>query len=100
MAYFVFTVLTPRKDGRRAAAVRLNIQEEVLRKLSELSSTHGDALTARKASAVAIPLTSSENAWLTAVVPRLILQLALSGTGPTSTALTLADLPNLNAPAS
>jgi hypothetical protein len=93
MAYFCFTVLTPGQNGRAAAASRLNVEETVLRKLGELSSTRGDLLSARKAASR--PMTPLEADWLDTSVRKLILQLARSATGPPASRLSMTDLPAL-----
>jgi hypothetical protein len=92
MAYFCSTVLLAGKD-RRAAARRLNVDERVLSKLGELSSTRGDLLSARKADALPMAITEAE--WLDTAVRKLILQLARSAMGPPTTRLSMADLPTL-----
>jgi hypothetical protein len=63
VAYFVLTVLTMRR-GVKEAAIYYRIGGEVLRRISELSSTRGDALTARKLTKMTVPLAPEETQWL------------------------------------
>lgn len=100
MAYFTFTMLTLGGSGRPDAATRLNVEESVLRKLSELSSTRGDLMTARKSSPDWRPLSDTENVWLTTAIPRLILQLGYAATGTAPERVTMASLPSLSPRAS
>jgi hypothetical protein len=96
MAYFVLTVVEALGGNSRPAAARtFNVEESVLRKIGELSSTRGDSLTARKRPDAARPLQSEEHLWLEQAVQKLILQLARSNGAPPLTPLRLADLPAL-----
>ncbi|WP_156955109.1 hypothetical protein [Polaromonas glacialis] len=95
MAYFVLTMIEIPAGGRRPAATTLNIEEDVLRKIGELTSTRGDRLTARKRSNTELPLEAQEQVWLEAAVKKLILQVGRSAAGPAHTRLSLADLPDL-----
>lgn len=93
MAYFCYTFLAPGKKGHIMASKRLNTEKEVFKKLSELSSTRGDALSGRKAN---LPhLTSEEYGWVDQTVRALIIQLAKSTSGPSADRLKMTDLPNL-----
>jgi hypothetical protein len=94
MAYFCYTLLTPGKNGCNLAARRLNTEESILHKLSELSSTRGDALIGRKANLP--PLTSEEHGWVDIVVRTLIIQLAKSTGGHPADCLKMNDLPKLS----
>jgi hypothetical protein len=95
MAYFAYTVVTVGVNGRVNAAARYNMEEAVLRKVSELSSIRGDVTTARKATQSPQPLTAEETTWLEAAVRALIVQLGLSAHGVPSTRLGMADLPRI-----
>jgi hypothetical protein len=48
MAYFVLTLIKEATGSLQEAAQHLNVHVDVLRKVGELSSTRGDAATARK----------------------------------------------------
>lgn len=74
MTYFCFTVLKVSAGGRKRAAVKYNIHDDVLNKLSELCSTKGDEKEIRKAQKDKkyIPLTPVEKQWIQEVVKSLI----------------------------
>jgi hypothetical protein len=101
MAYFCLTVAegpaAPRMKGtpprRRAAALRLAIDEAVLNKLGELSSERGGSF-ARKAGGSA-PLTEGEATWLRTVIGELIVRLGAHAAGAKLRQLTMADLPTI-----
>jgi hypothetical protein len=63
-AYFCFTVLKRDGEPKTQAAARLGIPTQVLDALSRLSSTRGDAMSARKMSDQLQPLTAQEEQWL------------------------------------
>jgi hypothetical protein len=71
MAYFCFTVLEwsagGGKNKLKKAGKKYNMNEKVLKKLSELSSTRGDEKTARKAAPLA-PLSPKEVEWIKAAI--------------------------------
>jgi hypothetical protein len=94
MAYFCLTVLESR-GGRTTAAVALNVDEAVLRKVGELTSTRGDLASARKASRTLQPLSAKESSWLIDAIPALIIQLGRSAKMPSPIRLDLSDLPSL-----
>jgi len=107
MAYFVLTVVEAlaaqtQADGTRfkalAVAARVfNVEEAVLKKIGELSSTRGDRSTARKVGAnqPERPLMSEECVWLEQAVQKLILQVGRTNGVPSPNSLRLADLPSL-----
>jgi len=95
MAYFVLTAVETPAGGRKPAAKALNVEEELLRKIGELSSTRGDSLSARKHAGSIVPLKSNEHVWLEKAIEKLIVQVGRSRTGPPSQRLTLSDLPPL-----
>src|SRR2546423_1214568 len=78
MAYFCLTVLDSKVAGRSRrrlrAASECRIAKSVVDKMGELSTEHGDLLSARKATAMK-PLTGQERAWLEAAVKMLIWRL-------------------------
>jgi hypothetical protein len=103
MAYFCVTVIEagperPRHHSkkRQAAADKYRVEYEVIDKLAELSSTRGDANTARKHGAV--PLSESEKAWMEAAVKAITRRVAELHSTPDPTTLpeiTMKDLPSL-----
>ena len=88
MAYFALTVIEGLAGGRPPSAIAFNIEEDVLRKIGELSSTRGDSLTARKCPHSEHPLQVNEQAWLEEALKKVILQVGRSGAAPASTRLT------------
>jgi hypothetical protein len=75
MAYACLTFVERKADGIRKAAAELYlIDYEILDKLGNLTSTKGDAKTARKfpKKGDLIPLSEKENKWIDAVVKVLI----------------------------
>lgn len=95
MAYFVLTAVETPAGGRKPAAIALNTEENVLRKIGELSSTRGDTLSARKHSNSSAPLQPNEQVWLEQAVQKLIIQVGRSRAAPPIERLTLGDLPPL-----
>lgn len=95
MAYFVLTAVEAPAGGRKAAATAFNVDENILRKIGELSSTRGDKLSARKHAITVVPLGSDKAAWLQRAVEKLIVQVGRSHAGRPPQALTFADLPTL-----
>ncbi len=94
MAYFCLTVLETNAGGREAAASQYGIDVAVLRKIGELTSTRGDALTARKADA-AKPLTGAECSWLEAAIIKVIWRLGDTRGAAGVASITMSDLPSL-----
>lgn len=92
MAYYCLTVLE-RRGGRRNAANRFQIDFKVIDHLARLSSEKGDAMEARKATAV--PATSSEKAWLNAAILAIIRQVGTVSAGKKPAQLHKSDLPQL-----
>lgn len=106
MAYFVLTVVEAlaartQAEGTKfkalsVAAKVFNVEEAVLKKIGELSSTRGDRSTARKVGhQPERPLTSEECVWLEQAVQHLILQVGRTNSAPPPGSLRLADLPSL-----
>jgi hypothetical protein len=94
-AYLFLTRLTFEYGGQRQAAAALNVTEQVLRKLGELSAKN-DPTERRKVSRPINPLTERERQWLLAALPRLALQVAEIEAGSSTPArLTMGDLPSL-----
>lgn len=95
MAYFVLTAVESPAGGRKRAASALNVDEYILQKLGELSSTRGDSLSARKHANSSVPLQPNEQAWLQRAIEKLIIQVGRSNSGPPGQRLTIGDLPPL-----
>jgi len=95
MAYFVLTILLDSAGGLKPAARTYNIEQAVLRKLSEISSTKGDSNTARKASAVSDELTNKERQWVEESVKKVIYQMGVHVSGLEPPKLKMSDLPSL-----
>jgi hypothetical protein len=96
-AYFILTMVEAAVGDRKQAAKALNIELDVLRKIGELSSTRGDAATARKApsSGVYRELTGPESGWLEQATRRVIKRLGEHASGSVLSRIGMADLPNL-----
>jgi hypothetical protein len=95
MAYFVLTILQQNFNGNKKAAGAYNIEIAVLKKIGELSSTRGDATTARKVSASFMQLSSVEMQWLEESVKKLICQMGIYVSGSTPSKLKMEGLPKL-----
>lgn len=93
MAYFVLHALESIPGGRQAAASRYSISRNVLKKIGELSSYKGDAMTARKSDYV--EMSGGEKAWLEQTVKAVILRVGEHASGAILSKLTMADLPKL-----
>lgn len=74
MAYFCLTVIENDAGTRRKAAMRYDIDDRVLSKLGQLTSTKGDHSTSRKMTG-GTSLTNEENRWIEAAVKVLILRM-------------------------
>ena len=96
MAYFALTVVESMGGGRKSAAKRLGVDEAVLRKIGELSSTRGDVESARKAGNALLPLTGEERAWLEAAVRELILRVGDTRPAAARPVLSMGGLPPLH----
>lgn len=94
MAYFCLTVIKAKAGGIANAVSQYRIHKDVLRKLGELSSVHGDRQTARKADAVR-PLTASETVWLEAAVKMLIWRVGDTRNPQALPEITMAELPTI-----
>lgn len=93
MSYFVLTLIQKLSGSRKQAAKLFQIDIDILKKVGELSSTKGDAKTARKADFV--EMTGSENSWLEAATRKIILRLGEHASGKPLAMIALADLPPL-----
>jgi hypothetical protein len=96
MAYYCLSLVERMGGGRGGAAKAFSIDSAVLGKLGELTSTRGDALTARKVDRRSPnkPLSEGEERWVLAAVTRLIIRLGENAAGVAGS-LRLADLPRL-----
>jgi hypothetical protein len=73
MGYFCLSAVEALHGGRKLAAEALNIDPAVLSKLGELTSTRGDALTARKQDGKSPhPLTPPEERWIADALKAII----------------------------
>ncbi|WP_133248123.1 hypothetical protein [Comamonas sp. JNW] len=95
MAYFVLSAINARAGNQKQAAKDLNIQEEFLKKIGELSSGRGDSLSARKMTKFTVPLEPDERVWLEKAVEKLIIQVGRSWAGSPAQRLTMGDVPPL-----
>jgi hypothetical protein len=92
MAYFVLTVMQEAGGSRTKASKMFGIDRAVLDKLGELTSTRGDAGTARKAPAAG-SLSVQERQWLDGAVQLIIRRLGEHASGQAFPLVTMADLP-------
>lgn len=95
--YFVLTLIQAAAGTRKDAAKVFQIDDKVLDKLGELTSTKGDPRTARKVPRGGLyqPLTGAEPAWLEQAVRKVIKRLGEHASRATLTMITLDDLPKL-----
>lgn len=102
MAYFVLTLLYSMAGGgkgaqNRRAARLFQIDENVLRKIGELSSTKGNESTARKAAGPGKQfqaLSGAEKQWLEQAIPLVIRRLGEHAYGGPLALISLRDLPS------
>jgi hypothetical protein len=94
MSYFCLTFIESIFGGRDNAAIQLGFSKEVLSKLGELTSTHGDTTSARKFSVGSpqSPLTHSEAKWIEETVRWIIRRLGEAATGAPLSQITMADV--------
>jgi hypothetical protein len=98
MAYFVLTVPERAAGDRKGAARLFKIDEKVLRKIGELSSTKGNESTARKAAGPNKQfqeLSAAEKQWLEQAIPLVILRLGEHAYGGPLVLISLRDLPSV-----
>lgn len=97
MAYFCLTVIEAAHSGRANTAKQLNVEEAILRKMGELTSTRGDPSTARKMrpQSTKQPLSGAENTWLEEALKALIRQLAEVHSSTSPRNLNMKDLPTI-----
>jgi hypothetical protein len=97
MAFFCLTLLEEIAGSRAQAAKQFGISQPVLNKMGELTSTRGDASSARKYGAVATggPLIGPEVRWLEEAVRAIIRRVGEVNSAVTLTTIALNDLPPL-----
>lgn len=97
MAFFVITLMERIAGGGRAKACELfKIDMEVRKKMGDLCSERGSALTARKAQSVDFDeLSPIEQEWLERAVKRLIFRLGELAAGQTLELITLENVERL-----
>ena len=97
MAYFCLTVIEGSAGSRKDAGKKYSIDQAVLGKLGELSSTRGNVNTARKygANTNQQDLTQNEVEWIKACIEAIIRRMAEQSSPNQQSKLTMADLPKL-----
>ncbi|MBI5282608.1 MAG: hypothetical protein HY858_13065 [Candidatus Solibacter usitatus] len=95
MAYFCFTLLASRHGKVGAVSKALAVSQPVLRKISELSTTRGDASTARKMTPDITPFATAETQWLDAALRAIIRRVGETAAGHKAPQLTFSNLPPL-----
>ena len=98
MAYACLTFVERKADGiRKAAAELYRIDYDILDKLGDLTSTKGDAKTARKfpKKGDLIPLSEKENKWIEAVIKILIRRTGELANIQSAQTITMTDLPKI-----
>lgn len=97
MAYFVLTLLESAAGGREFASRTFQIHVDILRTMGRLSSTKGDATTARKVENLNQfhDLTPAEKQWLEQAVRCLIRRLGEHASGAQVSEIKMADLPQI-----
>jgi hypothetical protein len=100
MAYFCFTVVNSIAGGAKKASTQFAIASSVFNKLSELSSTRGDASDARKIDArqPTVALSQPERRWLDSTIREIIKRVGQEAAGLRPKELKMSDLPPLVSP--
>ena len=93
--YYSLTVIEDKFGSRKKAAVALNVDLKILRKIGELSSTKGNSATARKVSAANSSLTLVEKKWLNITIRNVLLQLGYIAANLSPPPVKMEDLPNI-----
>ena len=95
MAYFVLTVLLNAAGGLEKAASAFAVDRDILKKLGELTSTRGGAMTARKVErgSTLKDLSGPEAQWVDDLVRRLVIRLGERASGAALVPLIPRDLP-------
>jgi hypothetical protein len=97
MAFAVLTLLQSVAGGRRQAASTFQVDIRVLHTIGRLSSTKGDAVTARKfkQGLHVDPLSGGESSWLEAAVRQLVRRVGEHAAGVRLSRMSMRDLPAL-----
>ena len=97
MAYAVLTLVESVAGGHRQAASTFQVDIRVLDTIGRLSSTKGDAVTARKfkQGLQVDPLSGGESNWLEAAVRQLVRRVGEHAAGAQLSRITMDDLPAL-----
>ena len=97
MTYFVLTLLESAAGGRQLASRTFQIHVDILNMMGRLSSTKGDAMTARKASSPNQfqDLSLAEKQWLEEAVRCAIRRLGEHASGAQGTVINMANLPQV-----
>jgi hypothetical protein len=97
MADAVLTLLESVAGGRREAASTFQVDSRVLDTIARLSSTKGDAVTARKfkQGLQVDPLSGGESSWLEAAVRQLVRRVGEHAAGVRLSRIKMHDLPPL-----
>jgi hypothetical protein len=97
MAYFCLTYVQSVAGNRSKASGLFGIHRDVLNEIGRLTSTVGDAATARKWDNLQDrrPHTPNEEQWIDAAIRALIHRVGEHAAGATLQQITMADLPPL-----
>ena len=97
MAYAVLPLVESVAGGHRQAALTFQVDVRILDTLGRLSSTRGDATTARKfkQGLQFKPLSGGESSWLESAVRHLVRRIGEHAAGVQLSRLTMNDLPTL-----
>jgi len=97
MAYFCFTLVRARATTLKEAAEQIAVDQKILKKLSEITSTGGDESTARKLSRQSNhrALTDAETNWIEAAVTTIIRRLGEADLQNPLPTISITDLPPL-----
>lgn len=97
MAYFVLTLIESAAGGRPLASQTFQIHPDILNTMGRLSSTKGDAITARKAISQKQfqDLSPAEKQWLEEAVRCVVQRLGEHASGAQGSVITMAKLPQI-----
>lgn len=96
-AYYALTIAEHSLGNRKKAAEKLRIDETILKKIGELTSTRGSKDTARKSlGAYAKELTKKEKLWIDCAIRLLVLHMGMVNAGEIPEKILMNDLPALN----
>lgn len=97
MAYFCLTAVENLGGGRKQSATWLQISNDVLNKLGQITSTRGDGTTARKhtQNSSFTPISDAERAWVENVIKTTIRRVAEIEQSDSLPIIGMSDLPAL-----